>query len=277
MTPGFAKSRAELPWLYYPRNDRVIINAHNFTPPVFTPLSISGCRSWHDAADAATLYDATSGGSLVAANGTVARWEDKSGNGWHVINATSEQRPLRKTSIQNSLDTVLFDGTDDRLRTSSNFPETGNAEFSVFVVSKKLTAAKGNVSGWGLSGTALGASGIYDDNTIIQWGYAGANGFQMSAIGTVSFHLHSYLKSAGAINTTSTLRRDLASVATTGHQTTTPNILSGPLGLGMWSDYTIGAAFYHGHIAEVLIYDSKLSDTNRDLVESYLRTKWGTA
>lgn len=31
MTPGFAKSRAELPWLYYPRNDRVIINAHNFT------------------------------------------------------------------------------------------------------------------------------------------------------------------------------------------------------------------------------------------------------
>lgn len=32
MTPGFAKSRAELPWLYYPRNDRVIINAHNFTP-----------------------------------------------------------------------------------------------------------------------------------------------------------------------------------------------------------------------------------------------------
>lgn len=30
MTPGFAKTRAELPRLYYPRNDRVIINAHNF-------------------------------------------------------------------------------------------------------------------------------------------------------------------------------------------------------------------------------------------------------
>lgn len=33
MTPGFAKSRQDLPWLYYPRTDRVIINAHNFTPP----------------------------------------------------------------------------------------------------------------------------------------------------------------------------------------------------------------------------------------------------
>lgn len=30
MRPGFAKSRSELPWLYYPEQDRVIINAHNF-------------------------------------------------------------------------------------------------------------------------------------------------------------------------------------------------------------------------------------------------------
>ena len=32
MTPGFAKSRQELFWLPYPEPDRVIINAHNFTP-----------------------------------------------------------------------------------------------------------------------------------------------------------------------------------------------------------------------------------------------------
>lgn len=32
MTPGFAKTRAELPWLPYPEKDRVIINAHNFEP-----------------------------------------------------------------------------------------------------------------------------------------------------------------------------------------------------------------------------------------------------
>ena len=32
MTPGFAKSRKELFWLPYPEPDKVIINAHNFTP-----------------------------------------------------------------------------------------------------------------------------------------------------------------------------------------------------------------------------------------------------
>lgn len=274
MTPGFAKSRKELFWLPYPEPDKVIINAHNFNPPAFDPLSISGCKSWHDWSDASTLYDATSGGSLVAADGAVARLEDKTGNGWHLINSTSGQRPLRKTNIQNGLACGLFDGTDDRLRSSSNFTETGNAEFSVFVVAKKLTATKGTLLGWGATFASLGAAGIYDDNTFIQWGYAGGNGFQMSSIGTSNFHVHSYLKSAGAINTTSTLRRDLASVATTGHSTSTPNIFAAPLGMGMWCDYT--SLFYHGYIGEMLIYDSKLSDTNRDLVESYLRTKWGT-
>lgn len=241
------------------------------------PVGVSGCLSWHDASDAATLYDATSGGSLVAADAAVARWEDKSGNGRHLINATSGQRPLRKTAIQNSLDCVLFDGSDDRLRTSSNFPETGDAEFSVFVVSKKLTAAKGNLLGWGLSAVSLGASGMYDDNSFVTWGYAGGNSFNLSAVNTTSFHLHSYLKTAGAINTTSTARRDRSSVATSGHSALTPNIFSAPLGLGMWSDYTIGAAFYHGHIAEALIYDSKLSDSNRDAVELYLYNKWFVA
>lgn len=41
MTPGFAKSRKELFWLPYPEPDKVIINAHNFTPSVFDP-SVNG-------------------------------------------------------------------------------------------------------------------------------------------------------------------------------------------------------------------------------------------
>jgi hypothetical protein len=252
----------------------VIINAHNFTPS-FSPLSIAGCRAWHDWSDASTQYDATSGGSLVAADGAVARLEDKTGNGWHLINSTSTQRPLRKTNIQNGLDCGLFDGTDDRLRTSSNFPETGNAEFSVFIVSKKLTATKGPLFGWGSVYTSLGSCGLYDDNTFIGLAYAGVNNFNLSAIGTASFHVHSYLKSAGAINTTSTYRKDGTNAAGTGHSTSTPNILSNPLGMGMWSDFA--ELLYHGYVGEMLIYDSKLSDTDRDAVESYLRTKWGTA
>jgi hypothetical protein len=41
VTPGFAQPRSKLPWLPYGEQDRVIINAHNFTPAVFDP-SING-------------------------------------------------------------------------------------------------------------------------------------------------------------------------------------------------------------------------------------------
>lgn len=40
MTPGAAKTRAELPWLYYPENP-MIINAHNFVLTGFDP-SVNG-------------------------------------------------------------------------------------------------------------------------------------------------------------------------------------------------------------------------------------------
>ena len=102
MTPGFAKSRSELPWLPYESEDRVIINAHNFPAPSgWTPASLSTAL-WLDGADGTTMYDATSGGSVVAANGTVARWEDKSGNTRHVTQATAGTRPTLRASVINS-------------------------------------------------------------------------------------------------------------------------------------------------------------------------------
>jgi hypothetical protein len=79
--------------------------------PLWTPARISTAL-WLDASDSSTLYDATSGGSLVAADGAVARWQDKSGNSRHVTQATLANRPQRKTSIQNSLDIARFDGND---------------------------------------------------------------------------------------------------------------------------------------------------------------------
>jgi len=81
----------------------------------FSPRSLPGLGLWLDASDPSTLYDATTGGSLVAANGAVARLEDKSGNGRHLTQATLNNRPLRKTSVQNGRDALEFDGTNDFL------------------------------------------------------------------------------------------------------------------------------------------------------------------
>jgi len=49
-----------------------------------------------------------------------------------------------------------------------------------------------------------------------------------------------------------------------------------------FGDLTIGGARYGGHyddviICELHVYDTKLSDTDRTNIFSYLKTKWGTA
>jgi hypothetical protein len=93
---------------------------------------------WLDAADASTLFDATTGGSLVASDGAVARIEDKSGNARHLTQGTLLSRPLRKTSIQNSLDVLRFDGSNDWLE--STFAAWGTSH-AVIVVGRATNAA----------------------------------------------------------------------------------------------------------------------------------------
>lgn len=62
------KTRAELPWLYYPRGDRVLINAHNFTPSVDL---LTGLRWYWDLdAAGATITDSQSG-LVLTKGGTV--------------------------------------------------------------------------------------------------------------------------------------------------------------------------------------------------------------
>jgi hypothetical protein len=59
-----------------------------YGPRTFTPLSLSPAL-WLDASDTSTLFDVS--GNVVAPDGAIARWEDKSGNGRHAV------KKIRKT------------------------------------------------------------------------------------------------------------------------------------------------------------------------------------
>jgi len=108
MTPGFAKTRAELPYLYYPKADRVIINAHNFSSGAFNPAvnGKSPLSVWCPSKDTTgngttTLYD------LVGSNnGTLTSMD--AATDWV---ADSDAGGVR------ALD---FDGVNDRVALASN-------------------------------------------------------------------------------------------------------------------------------------------------------------
>ena len=79
------------------------------------PREIQGCDIAFQFWRPETLYDATSGGNLVASGGAIARIEDVSGNGNHATSSLDTDRPARIVAAQNGLDAGRFDGTSDRL------------------------------------------------------------------------------------------------------------------------------------------------------------------
>jgi len=105
----------------------------------FNPSRIDGLDLWLDAADGNTLFDATSGGNFVSANGSaVKRWEDKSGNGLHATENTSP--PKLKTNDKNNRNGIDF-STAANKRLSCSFSARNYTSQTVFIVAKYDSSA----------------------------------------------------------------------------------------------------------------------------------------
>jgi hypothetical protein len=228
------------------------------------PVSTS-LQMWLDASDGQSLFNATSGGSLVAADGAVARWEDKSGNGRHATQATSGSRPLRKLSVQNGLGGLRFDGSNDTLTTSTNYHVS---DLTIFVVAKRTSGTgaffqTGNTSGLGYSAGDSITSGF--DNCYAR---GVANG-QVGSITSTSWRVISVTYTAGSrkVYIQGTL------VDTESFTIITPNSSNG---IASWIGAIDDAGYFlNGDIGEMIAYNAVLSDTDRAAVESYLMSKWG--
>lgn len=248
----------------------------------------AGLQLWLDADDANTLYNATTGGSLVAADGAVARWQDKSGNGRHFTQSSSSRQPLRTTAVQNSRNVLRFDGSDDYLVGGDYLDITGNQSVTIFVVLKRaaqnVTHEVINKYGRPESTNAGNAdNGILfqvtsankprinatdgNNNTIVDTVAA----FDASSFTALAWKLTSgsFASASVFVNgqsvSTSTPKSTLQSLTDTSYEWR--------IGISRFS-----ASFYdpfNGDIAEIIMYDSALSDTNRQAVENYLLAKWG--
>lgn len=106
---------------------------------IVNPKSVDGLNVWFDATQG--LFDATTGGNAVTTNGaSIARWEDQSGNGWHLTQTTAGSRPTLTTSALNSKNGVTFNGVSQHIRDTTN--NAGNLlsnKLFVFMVFKFQT------------------------------------------------------------------------------------------------------------------------------------------
>lgn len=273
---------------------------------LWLPSEISP-HTWIDFSDTATLFDATSGGSVVTNGVGIARAEDKSGNGRHFTQGTSGNRFTWTSGVQNGLGIARGNGskwlTTTQAKSAYNFLH--QTASTIFIVSKNGTSFNPSaIYGWlgnnAGSGNNVGIYFTYDDRNLLtgmtdSFNCLCANGSSLNYV---------YRSVNAANNAITTNFRDLitpnaytfvciksdptnATAASRVKISVTGQSLVGnqegtgtPLGSNSSFDLQIGTLGNNvlpivGDYCELVIFNSLLSDTDRQLTDGYLAWKWG--
>lgn len=217
----------------------------------FSPSDVAGLELWLKA-DALALSDGTA----------VATWTDSSGLGNNATQVTGSLQPLFKTAIVNSLPVLRFDGTDDFMTVAAI--TNNDATRTIFCVAKQA-ADTASRRVWAFSATNASLT-----NVSSQWTY-----FANQAVGATSFGTApaaGFAVVAVRFNTTSSADGFVSTGGATNfdphddYQVTGSALIVGALASANQP--------WNGDIAEVISYNSALSETDRGNVRDYLRTKY---
>lgn len=235
---------------------------------------------WIDASESASLFDATSGGSVVAADGTIARAEDQSGSTRHITQSTSGKRPLRKTAQVAALDVMRFDGSDDSLGISSTDLAQNAPGLSVFVVAKITNPT--TTSFFPLirfrTGADVDRAGMYVRQSKIEAGgrRADADSYQFVQHGSVTAS-QPYVFGAVFDWTNATLTAYLSGAGTArsgGFQTSgSSGNIAGRMDVG--GHLTSSSFTITGDVCEIFATNVAVDTDTRQKIEGRLHWKWG--
>ena len=233
------------------------------TTPIFTPTQVSGCAFWFDGADQSSMS--------FSSSSNLSSWRDKSGNGF---NATASGSPGLIGFNTVNPGGVYFNGTSSYL---SNFSCPINlSRRAVFIVMQEVTHAA--VTGI-LSFVPNPTSGL---------DYASITGMSIETSNGLRFYANggAYISDMG--NTT-LLQKSIYFDSMSGTQggsflngaNTSNNVAN--FTQGTCTGFVLGARWNNGVgtytnsiIHEVIMYSNAITATQRQAVEGYLATKWGT-
>lgn len=252
----------------------------------WSPSDLASLAAWYDASDSTTVFDATTGGSLPADDGDVARIEDKSSSGFHLTQATAGNRPVRVAAEQNSLDALSF------TRTNVEYLERGTTAIARNVGGVTIAAVfkqndfsgNGNIAHIAV-GTGNGARVDLVTKQNFDSIYAGgrrldADSYQLASAPNNTLTNNTWYTAVAVhdfANQNLSVFVDGTSVAenTTYHaggnlSDTDANSMAIGTNTNATSTYALG-----GMIGEIVIVDAALSQSDREKLEGYLAHKWG--
>lgn len=241
-------------------------------PRLVHPVGIAGLLQWLDFSDITTLYQTNDTSTPATTDGqTIGYVADKSGNGNYIIQATDTKRPLYKTGIKNSLSIARFDGSNDYLYRDVNL--IGNADSkSIFAVFKITTVQYGGIITTKNSG--YDNSPAIDINTDANLRIAVILEGSTSVIGitddTTDFRVISGIREV----TANTAYKNGVATGTNVTNTGVTNFEASTY----YGTYRVSESnFFSGDLAELIIYNRAVTESEKDALHAYLISKWGIA
>ena len=214
----------------------------------WSPASIAGLQLWLDASQIAGLNDGDA----------VATWSDRSGNGNNATQATASKRFTYQTGEINGLPIVRGDGIDDFFDVTTPLNLT---DYTVFAVVKRAAGSQSVLAG--AEGAGQSYMGIFTTFGATLQNENGSFAGNIASDPAVAALLRFSASSGNA------------SFGLDGSDTAFASAVTGSFRFGRIGSRASGQ-YFAGDLGEVVIYNTALGLVNRQLVESYLRTKWGT-
>jgi len=202
---------------------------------------------------------------VVIDGGAVSQWNDKSGNGYHALQATPANRPIQVMGALGEQPVLRFDGTNDFLQMT--FPETYSQPNSLFAIWKSN----------GSTGTAQAVcDGVTETQRRLLCWYN--NQILMCAHYSTTLGYNSslplnYLISSAIFNTSSSKLYENGTLKITGNSGDhTSNGLTIGRGNNQWA-----LGFLNGDIAEIIAINGLLSTADHNLFLQYFTSRYGIA
>lgn len=229
----------------------------------FSPLDVSGCALWLDAADQSTV-------TLSGTN--VTQWNDKSGAGTNATAGTSTYPVYQSTGGPNSMPIITLRGSNDYFTVSNNFSPAQYPDLC-YLIAMRIATTQPGTSGGILSthnGTTYARSlGIGDTGNYLQQGVFG-NAYNVVGGNVTESWMLAGLQYYSNTATAATMYQN--GTATTGYAPSTGSNTAG-FKIGAYTASVLNA---NVDVGEILVYGASLTLAQRQLLEGYLANKWST-
>jgi len=220
--------------------------------PPFSPDDLLGLKIWLKAD--AGVHD--------AGGGAVDLWADQSGNGNDAIQVTAADQPLLADAQLNGKPVVRFDGNNDGLYNTSNF--VYDQPNTLFVVWKNTVVSNSYYNIVFDGKNSRNALYTYY-NSLYYWAPPGS-GIEASYSKPTPFS--DFINTSCIYNGANSVLYENGILKINGVDIGTASLDGINIG------YHSGVGVFKGDIAEIILYNSALSNTDRQSVENYLNNKY---